>query len=186
MQELLTSNDGGPPDAMVCLLSIDCLPVWAQLQANNYAGVYQSTLYSDLLIKPLSGTVASVQYVPFGENTPAQQTMVEQIHAFKPDAAINSGVAASYFAADMFINTLKQLKKSKQDITPENVQKVAAKTSFEVEGLFGPTKFPDSFVRPTPACTAIVSDNGTTWETVEPFVCSSKTFKVQQKYLDAA
>ena len=186
VQELLTSNDGGPPDAMVCLLSVDCLPVWAQLQANNYAGVYQSTLYSDLLVKPLSGTVASVQFVPFAENTPAQQKMIEQIHAFEPDAAINSGVAASYFAADMFINTLKQLKKSKQEITPENVQKVAAKTSFEVEGLFGPTKFPDSFVRPTPACTAIVSDNGTAWETVEPFVCSSKTFKVQQKFLDTA
>jgi branched-chain amino acid transport system substrate-binding protein len=186
VQELLTSNDGGPPDAMVCLLSIDCLPVWSQLQANNYEGTFQSPLYSDALVKALTGSVASVQYVPFGENTPAQQKMVDQIHAFKADAAINSGVAASYFAADMFISTLKQLKKQKLEITPENVQKVAAKTTFEVEGLFGPTKYPDAFVRSTPACTAIVSDNGTAWETVEPYVCSSKTFKVQQKYLDAA
>jgi ABC-type branched-subunit amino acid transport system substrate-binding protein len=186
VQELLTSNDGGPPDAMVCLLSIDCLPVWAQLQANNYEGVYQSTLYSDLLLTPLAGTVASVQFVPFGENTPAQQQMIEDIHAFKEGAAINSGVAASYFAADMLISTLKTLKKQGKDITPENVQAQAAKTSFEVKGLFGPTKFPNSFVRPTPACTAIVSDTGSSWETVEPFFCSNRTFKVQQKYLDAA
>jgi hypothetical protein len=86
----------------------------------------------------------------------------------------------------MFIAALKQVKKQKLDITPENVQKVAAQMTFEVDGLFGPTDFPDSFVRPTPACTAIVLSNGTAWDTVEPFVCSTKTFKVQKKYLDAA
>jgi ABC-type branched-subunit amino acid transport system substrate-binding protein len=186
VQELLTSNDGGPPDAIVCLLSIDCLEVFAQLKANNFAGTFQSPLYSDLLVGALDGSVASVQYQPFAEDTPAQQQMVEDIEAFKPGAAINSGVAASYFAADMLISTLKQLKKQGKDITPEAVQALAAKTQFEVKGLFGPTKFPDAFVRSTPACTAIVKANGTTWDTVEPYVCSTKTFKVQQKYLDAA
>ena len=186
VQELLSSNDGGPPDAIVCLLSIDCLEIWTQLKANNYAGTFQSTLYSDLFAKALEGSVASVQYQPFAEDTPAQQQMVEDIHAFKADAAINSGVAASYFAADMLISSLKQLKKQGKEITPENVQAVAAKSTFEVKGLFGPTKFPDSNVRPTPACTAIVQANGTTWDTVEPYVCSSKTFKVQQKFLDTA
>jgi hypothetical protein len=55
-----------------------------------------------------------------------------------------------------------------------------------VKGLFGPTKFPDAFVRSTPACTGIVLSNGTTWETVEEYTCSTKTFKVQQKFLDTA
>lgn len=186
VQELLSSNDGGPPDAIVCLLSIDCLEVWTQLKANNYAGTFQSTLYSDLLAGPLEGSVASVQFQPFVEDTPAQQQMVEDVHAFKADAAINSGVAASYFAADIFISTLKQLKKQKKDITPENVQALAAKSTYEVEGLFGPVDFPKAFVRSTPACTAIVQANGTSWDTVEPYVCSTKTFKVQQKFLDAA
>ena len=86
----------------------------------------------------------------------------------------------------MFIATLKQLKKQKMDITPENVQKVASKSTFEVKGLFGPTEFPD-VVRALDAgmyfasCspTARVGDG-------RAVPCSSKTFKVQQKYIDAA
>ena len=171
----------------MCLLSIDCLEMWTQLKANNYAGRSSRPLYSDLFAKALEGSVASVQYQPFAEDTPAQQQMVEDIHAFKADAAINSGVAASYFAADMLISSLKQLKKQGKEITPENVQAVAAKTTFEVKGLFGPTKFPDS-QRPADARRARRSCRPTArrWETVEPYVCSSKTFKVQQKFLDTA
>ena len=63
----------------------------------------QSPLYSDLLAGPLEGSVASVQLRAVRGEHAAQQQMIEDIHAFKSGAAINSGVAASYFAADMFI-----------------------------------------------------------------------------------
>ena len=72
------------------------------------------------------------------------------------------------------------------DITPENVQKVAVTLTFEIKGLYGPTKYPESNVISTPSCGAIVLANGTGWDTVEPYACSTKTYKVQQKYIDAA
>ncbi|MEX0665154.1 MAG: ABC transporter substrate-binding protein [Acidimicrobiia bacterium] len=186
VQELITSADGGPPDAMVCLLILDCIEIWNQLKANSYEGTFQSPLYSDLLIEPMEGSVASVTYVPADVGTPAQEQMAADFAAFADDAVINSGTSASYFAADMFITTLKQLKKKKIDITPENVQKAASKLTFEVKGLYGPTSFPDSFVRPTPSCVAIALDNGTAWETVEPYICSSKTYKVKKKFFEGS
>jgi len=186
VQELLTSADGDPPDAMVCLLILDCIEIWSQVKANNYEGTFQSPLYSDLLIQAMEGSVASVTYVPTDVGTPAQAKMAADFAAFKSDAVINSGTSASYFAADIFIRTLKLLKKKNIDITPENVQKMAAKSTFSVKGLYGPTSYPESFVRPTPSCVAIALDNGTAWETVEPYTCSSKTFKVQKKFFEGA
>ena len=187
VQELLTSNDGGPPDAIVCLLSIDCLEIWTQLKANNYEGTFQSPLYSDLLVKALEGSVASVQYQPFGRGhagAAADGRGHPRVQGRRRDQLGCGGVVLRGRHADHLAEAAEEAEASRSPARTSRA--VAAKTTFEVKGLFGPTKYPNSNVRPTPACTAIVQANGTTWETVEPYVCSTKTFKVQQKFLDTA
>jgi ABC-type branched-subunit amino acid transport system substrate-binding protein len=176
---LMSSADGGEPDLIVCLLAVDCIAMYEGLVNAGSKSSFQSPLYSDLLVKPMANSLSSVQFQPLNESTPALEKMKTAIEDFKSGTTISSDVAIAYFAADMLIQAIKATQKAGKAITPENVQATAAKTTFGIKGLFGPTKYPASTVKPTPACTALVQSNGTTWETVEPYACSSKTFKVK-------
>ena len=179
VQTLMTSADGKEPDLIVCLLATDCIPMYEGLVAAGSKSLFQSPLYSDVLVKPMANSLSSVQFQPLNDSTPPLEKMKAAIEDFKPGATISSDVAIAYFAADMLIQSIKATQKAGKPITPENVQATAAKTTFGIDGLFGPTKYPASTVKPTPACTALVQSNGTAWDTVEPYACSSKTFKVK-------
>jgi branched-chain amino acid transport system substrate-binding protein len=179
VETLMTSADGGEPDLIVCLLAVDCIAMYEGLVNAGSESSFQSPLYSDLLVKPMANSLSSVQFQPLNDSTPALEKMKTAIEDFKSGTTISSDVAIAYFAADMLIQAIKGTQKAGKAITPENVQATAAKATFGIKGLFGPTKYPASTVKPSPACTALVQSNGTTWETVEPYACSSKTFKVK-------
>jgi ABC-type branched-subunit amino acid transport system substrate-binding protein len=179
VQTLMSAADGDEPDLLVCLLAVDCIPVYEGLVAAGSKSLFQSPLYSDLLVKSMANSLSSVQFQPLNDSTPALDKMKAAIEDFKSGTTISSDVAIAYFSADMLIQAIKATQKAGKPITPENVQATAAKTTFGIKGLFGPTKYPASTVKPTPACNALVQSNGTTWETVEPYACSSKSFKVK-------
>jgi hypothetical protein len=55
-----------------------------------------------------------------------------------------------------------------------------ANQTWQIKGFVGPVKYPASTVAPQPFCQTVVEDaDGTSWKTVVPFTCSSKTFKVK-------
>ena len=115
-------------------------------------------------------------------NNAGLEQMKEDLDDFSPGASnrIDTATIAGYASTDMFIQALKTVaKKGKSNITPENVQKAAAKQTWQIEGLAGPTTFPQSTVSPFPSCTAFTISDGTTWNTVEPFQCSEKQYKVK-------
>jgi ABC-type branched-subunit amino acid transport system substrate-binding protein len=182
VEELMTSANGKQPDLIVCLLALDCLDMFKGLSAAGFTGTFQSPLYNELFVNVMKGAVASVQFVPLADSTPASDKMKAAIEAYKPGTKLSSDIAISYFAADMLIKAIQATQKAKKPITPENVQASAAKMTFEVKGLYGPTKYPDSTVKPTPSCTAIVQATGTAFETVEPYACSTKSYVVGPKY----
>jgi hypothetical protein len=105
--------------------------------------------------------------------------MLDDIQKFKPGTKLDSGVAAAYFAADMFIQAVKTAaKKGKSNITPEAVRKIAANQTWEIKGLVGPTIYPTSTAYQHQACIALMEDtDGTAWNIAEKYSCSSKTFK---------
>jgi ABC-type branched-subunit amino acid transport system substrate-binding protein len=181
VQQLLHSNKGGAPDVIVCLLTTDCIPMYAQLQANKYPGLFLSALYSDLVLAPMKGSVVFTVFAPLGDATPANARLNADIKAIKADQTPDLGSAVGYFSTDMFIQALKNLvqAKGKSYISPENVQQAAAHMTWEIKGQIGPVKYPDSTVIPTPVCSAVVVDaDGAHWKTVVPYSCSSKTFAV--------
>ena len=180
VQKLLTMNDGKAPDTIVCLLTIECLQTWDKLKAGGYQGVFEHFLYSDLLAKPMEGTILQAYEVPFGENTPQQVQMAKDIDGAKSGQGVDTASYVGYSAADMFITALKPLaKKGKAYITPDNLQKVLSTMTWEVKGLGGPISYPASTVTPTPECSALLESDGTTFKTVIPYSCSSKTFPVK-------
>ena len=179
-QALLTADNGKPPDAMLCLLAVDCIATYSLIKANGYNGTYISSLYSDFLTKSLAGSAANINFVNLTENTPGLTQLKADVNAFKPGASIDSGTVASYSSTDMFIQALKTIaKKGKSNITPENLQKAAMNQTWQIKGLAGPTSYPKSTVGQYPACTSEVLSTGTAWQTVTPFGCSTKQFKVK-------
>jgi hypothetical protein len=95
-----------------------------------------------------------------------------------PGTKMDGTVFSGYASTDMFIQALKTAAKSgKSAITPANIQKIAAKQTWQLKGLTGPVVFPVATNAQEPYCTSLFESDGTTWNTVEPYSCSTKTFK---------
>jgi hypothetical protein len=86
-----------------------------------------------------------------------------------------------YAPTDFFIQVLKKVKKNKMEITPENVQKVAPTFTFELKGVKGPIQYPRATVMTYPACFSNFYSDGTKWDTVVPYTCSTKTYSPNLK-----
>jgi ABC-type branched-subunit amino acid transport system substrate-binding protein len=180
VQALATADNGEAPDFIRCGAGTVCLNIYGQLRANGYEGEFEHNLYTDSLVKPFEGSIIALSHQNINNDTPAMNKMKESVEAVEPGTQIDSGVVYGYIQADMFIAALKEAAKGgKSNITRENVQKAAATGTWEIKGLAGPTKFPGSTVAPTPLCREIVKSDGTTWQTVVPFSCNTKSFKVK-------
>jgi ABC-type branched-subunit amino acid transport system substrate-binding protein len=145
------------------------------VKAAGYTGTFITSIYTDVLLKPLAGTVS---YVSYNIEPNAGLTQLKKdLDAEKPGTQVTSSNAVAYFAADMLIQALKKVGKN---ITPEAVQKVLATQTWQIKGFVGPLKYPASTVVPQPFCQTVVEDaDGTSWKAVVPFTCSTKTFKVK-------
>jgi len=180
IQNLMHSDDGHAPDVIQCRVVTDCIPMWDKLQAAGFKGMYFHTLYSDLLLKAMKGSIVGIGWANMSDPTPARDQMKADVAAVKPDQGLDIGIAAGYFGADMFIAALKTAAAGGvSKITPESVQAAAARMTYEIKGLVGPTRYPSSTVVPTPTCSSYMLDDGTTWKTVVPFTCTSNTFAVK-------
>jgi ABC-type branched-subunit amino acid transport system substrate-binding protein len=174
VQDWLSADDGDQPDAMYCLLSVQCLEIWPVVKAAGYEGAFQTSLFSDLLVQPLAGTVASAFYNT--EPNDGLTQMQEDLEALEPGTEVSATNAYAYFAADMFIQALKQVD---TDVTPEAVQEALANQTWEIEGFVGPTQYPDSTVAATPSCNALLESDGTAWTVLEPYSCSDTKHPVE-------
>jgi len=181
-QAMLTADNGKAPDAILCLLATDCIPMWNLIKANGYQGTYFSSLYADVLVKALAGSVANALFTPVDQPTPGMNQLKQDVDAVQSGASskIDTGMMAGYLSTDMFISALKTAaKKGKSGITPENVQKAAARQTWILKGVAGPTIYPQASVSSYPACSAEVLSDGTSWKQVLPYTCSKKLYKVK-------
>jgi ABC-type branched-subunit amino acid transport system substrate-binding protein len=177
VQEMLTGADGAAPDVIFCQMSTDCIPIYSLLRASGYEGIYVHGIYSDALVKPMEGSVAFGPYTNLAEPTAGYKQMKADMDAFEAGSSdkLDFGSLVGYTSTDMLIQTLKKVAaKGKSNITPEAVQKAASKMTFEIDGVFGPTQYPNSTVYSYPACLAISESDGTTWKTAVPLTCSKK------------
>ena len=183
VQEWLGSDGGKQPDDIHCLLALQCIDIFKQLKPAGFTGTYWTPLYADQLLKALGGTIVSGFYNT--EPNPAFTQFKDDLEAAKSGSKPTLGTAAGYFGADMFITALKKVaKKGKSNITPENVQKAASTMKWQIKGFVGPTIYPDATVISTKSCSSLLEPNadGTAWNTLQPFSCSPKKFKVDSKF----
>jgi ABC-type branched-subunit amino acid transport system substrate-binding protein len=179
VQQMLKGGPNGTaPDVIFCQMSVDCIPVYSLLKANDFKGVYIHGVPSAALAKAMEGSVAFGPYNIYSTN-PGLTQINKDLDAYQAGAAekLDFGTLVGYSSTDMFIKALKQVaKKGKSNITPANVQKAASTMTFGIDGMTPPTSYPNSTVYSYPACEALAQSNGTTWNTVEPLTCSTKKF----------
>ena len=183
VQAALKGDNGNPPDAMFCEAAVQCLNFWTVLKATGYKGAFTHGLFTDALVKPFEGSYVNNPVVNPAENTPGYVQMKKDLAALKPglEDNVDLGTVFGYGSTDFFLQVLKKVKKNKMAITPENVQKVASTFTFELKGVKGPIEYPKATVMVYPACFSNFYSNGTAWETVVPFTCSTKTYSPNLK-----
>jgi ABC-type branched-subunit amino acid transport system substrate-binding protein len=169
--EIMTSNDGGPPDVVFAVISQNNLQGFAPaLDDAGFEGMQtNAVLYSPLAAAIISGDFVLTQFATpeAADTTPAVQEFVDAVAAVDPEAVINQPTIAGYIAADMFIQALKKAGKNP---TPESIQKAAAKMTYSIEGMVGPTKYPKGFKQGTP-CGQLAESDGEAFSVATPFSC---------------
>ena len=177
VQQLMTADDGNPPDAIISGLALDSIQIWSGLQNAGYKGYYLTGLYSDALLEPMKGTYAQVTFVPFDTPSDGLTDMTTYLAKVNAEYKADTGAFSAWASTDMFIQALKAAQ-ADGGISPENVHDKAMNQTWEIKGFAGPTTYPDSLAHSSPACSALTFDDGTVWKTVEPYTCSSKLYPV--------
>jgi ABC-type branched-subunit amino acid transport system substrate-binding protein len=185
-QALLQSNDGKAPDVIYTSIApTSALSLTSLINSSGYTGTFISPFYSPLLLGALKGAYVFVQFAGFEADSAGIKTMNDQIDAYKPGTKPSLALAAGYFSADMFIQAVKNSLKTSKTLTSASVQKAAAKMTYQIKDTVGPTHFPASFTTPNKSCATLEYDDGTAFQIVQPFYCTTKTFPVLPKYANS-
>jgi ABC-type branched-subunit amino acid transport system substrate-binding protein len=179
--QLMTADNGSEPDVVTCLVGLQCLNIYNLMSAQGFKGIFQHALYTDIFVKAFADTIVTASNANFNATgIPSLDQMNADIAAVAPDQKMDGVVFSGYSSTDMFIQALKTAAKSgKSAITPTNVQKIAAKQTWQLKGLTGPIVFPIATNVQEPYCTSLFESDGTTWNTAEPYSCSTKTYPVK-------
>ncbi len=178
VQQILTSNDGRPPQAIGCQLTAQCIPMWTALKNAGYTGSYWTPLGAiAALDSTMQGTVTIASFN--NEPSPGLRAMQNAMNAVVPGTQLTSySNVPSYLDTAMFATAVHIVQAKKQAITPENVRKVLSTIKWGIPGLVGPIQYPASSLAATPYCTEFLAYTGGTTKMVYPYSCSTKTFKV--------
>jgi ABC-type branched-subunit amino acid transport system substrate-binding protein len=171
INDIMTSADGGQPDVVFVVISQNNLLGFAPaLDAAGFDGLQtNAVLYSPQAAAIVKGDFVLTQFATpeAASTTPAVQDFVDAVEAIDPEAVINQPTIAGYISADMFIQALKKAGKNP---TSESIQKAAAKLTYGLKGMVGPTKYPKGFKAGTP-CGQLAESDGTAWSVAVPFQC---------------
>jgi len=183
VQEIMTSDNGKPPDAFFLAASLtDALNMPKAFANAGYDGMLMSSYYSDALVKPLAGTFVAMQFAPFEQNTAGIQQMKKDVEAFKPGTKPTTTMAAGYFAADFFIKAVK--KTGTKNLTRDALQKTAAHMTYQIKGSVGPTQYPKAFQALNTYCAGMVKSDGSAFTVTEPFTCTNHFTPVKKNAPD--
>lgn len=177
VEQILSSASGKSPTAVSCLIAAQCIGIWTALKNVGYAGSFLTSLGP---IAALSASLAGTVTAGFYNTNPnaGLTTMENQIESFAPGTSLTGYANVSaYFAANMFVQAVHQVQQKKEVITPSNVQRSLSTIKWSIPGLVGPIEYPASTVNSTPYCAELAAYTGGSIKVVDPYSCSTRTFK---------
>jgi branched-chain amino acid transport system substrate-binding protein len=171
VQAIMTSNGGNPPDVAYLVASFsDVQGLSKGLRQAGFQGIIVNpTTYDPRIVKAAETLEVYTQWAT-PESAPTNPNMakvVDSIHKQDASAALSLGTLAGYFAADMFIDALKAAGKNP---TTTSIQQAAAKMTYQIKDVIGPTVYPAAFTLGT-SCAQLAKSNGTTFDVVVKYGC---------------
>jgi len=168
VQTLMTSNDGKEPDVIFLVVAqSNVFSLGAALNRAGFKGIQTNAVgYVPQLTATANGWSVFTQFATPESPAPEMAKIASSLKEAGIDP-IGQPAIAGWLSADMFVGILKKVGKN---LTPERFQKAAAKYTFEVEDVAGPTVYPQAFQASTP-CGQLVTSNGTSWTVTAPFAC---------------
>ena len=180
VQDVMTSNDGGPPDLVVFnSLFANTVGITAGLRGAGYEGetlnyiAYVPGLLeqSPDVAAALDGSYVSTQFLPTEFGGDAIDQLEADVAAVDPDATVTLATALTYWMADVFVQMLDEVG---PELTPARFGEVVnGGFTYEPEGDpsgLGPLSYPEGHGEPAP-CSALVKITGTTYEPVAELTC---------------
>jgi ABC-type branched-subunit amino acid transport system substrate-binding protein len=182
-QALLTSNNGKAPDVVYSTIpATSSLSLFDLMKTSGYTGTFMSPYYSPILLKALQGSYIFVQFAGFEAQTKAIEQMKNDINAVKPNAPGSISLAGGYYAADMFIASVKAALKKSKTLTSASIQKAASTLKYQVKDAIGPTNYPNSYTEQDQACSTLLYDDGSAFKIAQPYRCTTKMYPVLPKF----
>lgn len=176
--QIMTSNNGHPPDAVFYSVETNqVIGLRQALAADGYKGIeIDGVTYSQQLLQnpqskqALQGEYALVPFEPFEDSTSAVNQMLSDLRKqvgskFVPDQY----EAYGYWMADLFI---AMLKKTGPNLTRQSFLAAANSFSYQVPGGLGQISFPAAHMGPAP-CSSAVQLKGDKFVTTVPLTCYS-------------
>jgi ABC-type branched-subunit amino acid transport system substrate-binding protein len=171
--EILTSNNGGPPDVVFVVTAVSNVTgIQNKLLELGYQGVLTNAVgYDPRLASGFRGSSVFIQFNAFEsaqQGNAAMQRIIDEIRAVKPDQMLTQPVLAGYLSADMFI---QMLKKTGKNLTETRFARAANKNfKYEPKEIAGPITFPAGHATGG-TCGTLVESDGTNYTIRVPFKC---------------
>ena len=171
-QQVLTSNKGGPPDAIFVAASYANVAQLRQaVRGTGYLGVFTNAVeYDPDLVASATGSFVftSTAAVESAPTNPAMAQLVADVNALAPGQPIDQSVIAGYWSVDLFIAAVTR---AGPNLTPDRlVAKANSKFTYKVKNTVGPVKFPDAHNEPAP-CGTLVQGTGLGYTVAQPYRC---------------
>ena len=180
VQDVMSSNEGGPPDLVVFnSLFANTVGITAGLRAAGFEGetlnyiAYVPGLLeqSPDVAAALDGSYVSTQFLPTEFGGSAIEQLEADVAAVDPDATVTLATALTYWMADVFVQMLDEVG---PELTAERFGEVVnGGFTYEPEGDpsgIGPISYPEGHGQAAP-CSALVQITGTTYEPVTELTC---------------
>lgn len=180
VQDIMTSNGGKQPDvAFLVVAPSNVYGLGPALAQAGFTGVNTNAVaYVPSLAGLTKGWQAFTQFATPEAPAPAMATIVSTLKAAGIDPVGQPGLAG-YYSADMFVQILKKVGKN---LTPERFQAVAAKFTYSIEDVVGPTVYPAGFKAGTP-CGQLAESDGTKYTVTAEFACYDLLTKKGNKWV---
>ena len=171
VQAMMTSNGGSAPDIAYLVVSFNDVSGMSKgLRQAGYQGIIVNpTTYDPRIVKAAESLEVYTQWAT-PESAPSNPNMakvVDSIHKQDPEASLSLATLAAWFTADMFIQALKAAGKNP---TQQSIQKAAAKMTYQLDGVVGPTTYPAAYTLGT-SCAQLAKSNGTTFDVLVQYGC---------------
>jgi ABC-type branched-subunit amino acid transport system substrate-binding protein len=173
VNDIITSNDGGPPAMVYQVLDFANTSTLTQgLVAAGYEGKLVNAVGYDPRLaefEGFNGSHTTLQWAPF-ESTDVEfvQQMNADFDEYAPDANRGLPAAAGYIAADMFLAALEE---TGPDLTVDSfLETLNGGWVYSTPGFRGDARFPDNHVLGVPCSTLVQLQDGE--YSAGPFSCS--------------